>query len=287
MQRAPRAQRGALASGGAVGVDGLGERLIEEDGYLGVLAVVGLQHDPAEPGIELGFDAVADHLAGHLHRLVVQVGIGLLKRLDGRVVDEGAVGLLLGAHEVVLVHAHAEHQVGNNLRRLGLGRLGAFRRLAFLGGSGPVCGECRLRTFIVGGLALGRPVGGLFGAGRRPGGRTSLDLGRRLLGGRGVDHAGVVGRHGGVVQVVSPGALDARRCRHAGKNAHPRSADAPRRADEGDSKGDPAAAARYATSSGPHFRSLPLERGTSDAPISTMSANSVMNSKRPAHICRM
>lgn len=89
--------------------------------------------------------------ARHLHRLVVQVGIGLPQSGDGGIVDERAVGLLLGVHEVILAHVLAEDWVGK-LRTRGLDD-----GLAVLA-IGPVfaLGRAAARAFALGASALHR-----------------------------------------------------------------------------------------------------------------------------------
>ena len=68
----------------------------------GVL-LVGGERDPPVAVVQALADAVPDGLAHHLHGLVVVVRVGIAERRNGRVVDERAVGALLGVHQIIVV----------------------------------------------------------------------------------------------------------------------------------------------------------------------------------------
>ena len=69
----------------------------------GGVLLVGGERDPPVAVVQALADAVPDGLAHHLHGLVVVVCIGVAERRDGGVVDERAVGTLLGVHQVLVV----------------------------------------------------------------------------------------------------------------------------------------------------------------------------------------
>ena len=99
VERAAHLQRGALAAVGAVRVHLVGGLVGKVNGHRGRIGGR-CQLQPAMAAVA-GGDAIAHHLAGDLHRLLVVIGVGRAQVRDGRVVDKRAVRQLRDVDGVV------------------------------------------------------------------------------------------------------------------------------------------------------------------------------------------